>query len=120
MYVTVSVLERRGFCHGKCSYAQRSIHWVNRQERLQPRNEIAREVYLGPRARTWAKARAIAFSRAIVFRGWSRSCLLIPYISWCNDDISVHYYAPRLPLCCYHCGSYAELQSISDEMKKKF
>ena len=42
------------------------------------------------------------------------------YISWCNDDISVHYYAPRLPLRCYHCGSYAELRSISDEMKNNF
>ena len=41
--------------------------WVNRQERLQPRNEKACEVYLGSRARAWAKARAIVFSRAIIF-----------------------------------------------------
>ena len=51
---------------------------VNRQEQFQPCNEIAREVYLGPtatawasRVRAWARARAIIFSRAIVFRGWS-------------------------------------------------
>ena len=42
---------------------------VNRQERLQQRNETAREVYLGPTARAWARARATVFSQAIVFRG---------------------------------------------------
>ncbi len=40
----------------------------------------------------------------------------------CNDNISPHYYASRLKNtpCCYHCGSYGDLRSISDAMKKNY
>ena len=43
-------------------------------------------------------------------------------ISGCHVNITPNYYASRLtnPPCCYVCGAFGDLRSVSDEMKRSY
>ena len=51
-----------------------------------------------------------------------KSLCCIELLTSCNEDVSPHYFAAKFnnSICCYHCGAYGDLRTISEEMRRRY